>query len=429
MSGRVRRWLTGVAVMLALLAVSLLGVPILRDLQGDGATGVTTSAAPTDAAQVARGAYLARVGHCAGCHTAPGGAPYAGGRGIDTPFGTAYASNLTPDDATGLGRWSAQDFWQALHHGRSRDGRLLNPAFPYPNTTLVRREDADAIYAYLRTLTPVKQPNTGHALRWPYDSQLALAVWRRLYFEPGTFEPRPDQSAEWNRGSYLVNGLGHCAACHGARDALGGPRRDDWSGSTVALQGWFAPSLHRADAAGVQAWPLAEVVALLKTGVSPQAGVQGPMAEVVFGSTQHLSEADVQAMAVYLRSLPVHPSAHPPAQASPVAAEAAQMRLGAQVYREHCARCHGEQGEGALQAYPALAGNRAVLAPEPQNLLRTLLLGGYLPATAGHPRPYGMPPFGPVLSDAELAAVSTFLRQSWGHHAAPVTALQVQRAR
>lgn len=425
MTGRVVRWGAVAAVSLLLLAVVTLAIPILRDLHSRGEVRALASREPANPAQVDRGAYLARVGHCAGCHTAPGGAPYAGGRGIETPFGTVYAANLTPDETTGLGRWSGDDFWQALHHGRSRDGRLLNPAFPYPNTTLVRREDADAIYAYLRTLTPVTRRNTAHALRWPYDSQLALAVWRRLYFQPGTFEPQPGRSAEWNRGSYLVNGLGHCAACHGARDVLGGQRRGDWSGRGLALQGWQAPSLHRPDEAGVQAWPLADVVALLKTGVSPQAGVQGPMAEVVFGSTQHLDEADVQAMAVYLRSLP----AQAPPVASPVVADAAQMRLGAQVYREHCARCHGEQGEGALNAYPALVGNRAVVAPEPQNLLRTLMLGGYLPATAGHPRPYGMPPFGPVLSDAELAAVSTYLRQSWGHRAAPVTALQVQRAR
>lgn len=431
----VRRWAALAVVLLAGVVGVAVVWPILRDLQGnDDRVQAVDPAAPLavpDATQIARGAYLARVGHCAGCHTAPGGAPYAGGRGIETPFGTVYASNLTPDDTTGLGRWSAGDFWRALHHGRSRDGRLLSPAFPYPEFTRVQRDDADAIYAYLRTLTPVERPNLPHALRWPYGSQVALAVWRWRYFQPAqpdALAPQPGQTPAWQRGRYLVQGLGHCASCHAARDAWGGPRQAGDAGQALVLQGWRAPSLHRPDEAGVQAWPMADVVALLKTGVSPQASVQGPMAEVVFGSTQYLAEADAQAMAEYLRSLPV-PTRSTGAAAAPSAAYAAQKRLGERVYRDHCVRCHGEQGEGALNAYPALAGNRAVQAADPQNLLRTLVLGGYPPATAGYPRPYGMPPFGPLLNDAELAAVGTFLRQSWGHQAAAVTALQVQRAR
>ena len=419
------RWLAvGVAALGAAAVVFVW--PVMNDLAAPRALPWASPARAVDAQQVQRGAYLARAGHCAGCHTAPGGAAYAGGRGIDTPFGTVYASNLTPDAVTGLGRWSADDFWQALHHGRSRDGRLLNPVFPYTNTTRVSRDDADALYAYLRSLPPVAQPNRTHALRWPYNTQWALAVWRRLYFRPGVYAVEPAQSVAWNRGAYLVQGLGHCAACHSPRNALGAASAESFEGGLIPAQGWVAPSLHAADAAGVQGWPLADVVALLQTGVSPRASVQGPMAEVVYGSTQYLSQEDVGAMAVYLQSLPVQ-SARSVAPAA--RADAAQWRLGEQRYRDHCARCHGEQGEGAAGAYPALAGNRAVVAADPGNLLRTLLQGGYLPATAGNPRPYGMPPFGPVLTDVELAAVATYLRQAWGHRAAAVTALQVQNAR
>lgn len=420
------RWLAvGLAALVTAAAVTLVW-PVMNDLAAPAVRPSASPALPAPGQQVQRGAYLARAGHCAGCHTAPGGAAYAGGRGIETPFGTVYASNLTPDVATGLGRWSSDDFWQALHHGRSRDGRLLNPVFPYTNTTLVTREDADALYAFLRSLAPVAQPNRTHALRWPYNTQWALAVWRRLYFRPGVYAAEPAQSAAWNRGAYLVRGLGHCAACHSPRNTLGATASEGFEGGLMPGQGWAAPSLHAAESAGVQGWPQADVVALLQTGASPRASVQGPMAEVVYGSTQYLSQADVAAMAVYLRSLPVRPSA----PVVPAArADAVQWRLGEQRYHDHCARCHGDQGEGAAGAYPTLAGNRAVVAADPGNLLRTLLQGGYLPATAGNPRPYGMPPFGPVLNDVELAAVATYLRQAWGHQASAVSALQVQNAR
>ena len=196
-------------------------------------TGTTRSGAGTgtgtDPSLVERGAYLARAGNCQGCHTAQGGAPYAGGRGVPTPFGTVFAPNLTPDASTGLGEWSANDFWRALHHGRARDGRLLYPAFPYPNYTRVTRADADALFAYLHSLSPVTQANTRHALAWPFDQQVALAVWRALYFRAAEVkatggpdaEREPGRSAEWQRGAYLVEGLGHCNACHASRNALG----------------------------------------------------------------------------------------------------------------------------------------------------------------------------------------------------------------
>src|SRR5690606_21931541 len=209
--------------ILLLLFGLLASLVVWLNVRGEAPVQVGRGSAPlaADAALIARGAYLAKAGNCAACHTARGGAEYAGGRAIPTPFGTIHASNLTPDPETGLGDWSADEFWRAMHHGRSKDGRLLYPAFPYPNYTLVTREDADAIYAYLQSLAPVRQRNKAHELGFPYNQQASLAVWRALYFRPGVHEDEPERPAAWNRGKYLVRGLGHCVACHASRNALG----------------------------------------------------------------------------------------------------------------------------------------------------------------------------------------------------------------
>lgn len=381
---------------------------------------------PTDAELVARGAYLARVGNCAGCHTQPGGDAYAGGRGIATPFGRVYSSNLTPDAATGLGHWSADDFWRALHHGRSRDGRLLNPAFPYTSTTHVTRADSDALYAYLRSLPAVNQPAQPHAMRFPFGTQAALAVWRALYFTPGPLVEDPARGADWNRGAYLVHGLGHCTACHTPRDALGGERRGQaLAGGFVAGLRWYAPALDDPAQAGVAHWPVEEAVALLRDGVAPRGAVSGPMAEVVFQSTQYWTEDDLRAMVVYLQALPQRTSPAPQAGVTP----ASVMARGAQVYERRCAQCHGDRGQGEPDAIRPLAGNRAVLLADTTNLLRLVLQGGYLPATACNPRPHGMPPFRQELSDEEVAAVLSFVRNAWGNRASGVGTIDAYRAR
>ncbi len=365
-----------------------------------------------------------------GCHTTQGGAPYAGGRGIDTPFGVVHTSNLTPDAATGIGSWSPAEFWRALHNGRSKDGRLLYPAFPYPNYTQVTRADSDAIYAYLQSLPAVAQANRPHALRFPYNTQAALAGWRALFFTPGTAvqEPASDpaQSLDWNRGAYLVNGLGHCAACHTPRNALGASSEARaFGGGLIPVQNWYAPALNAAAEAGVAQWPLEDVVALLKTGVAPHGSALGPMAEVVFNSTQYLTDADARAMAVYLQALPQQESVAVAAPAAP----AAVLERGAKVYGQQCAQCHGDSGQGKPGAFPALAGNRAVTLADPTNVLRVVLQGGYLPATAGNPRPHGMPPFMQALRDDDVAAVASFVRQSWGNQASGVATIDVYRVR
>lgn len=375
---------------------------------------------------LARGAYLARAGNCAACHTTRGGTPYAGGRGIDTPFGMVNSSNLTPDVRTGIGSWSAAEFWRALHNGRSKDGRLLYPAFPYPSYTTVTRTDSDALYAYLHSLPATAQPAPPHALRWPFNQQAALAVWRALYFSPSSFKPEPAQSAEWNRGAYLVRGLGHCGACHTARNALGATStRLDLAGGLIPVQNWYAPSLTATQEASVHDWPLEDAVRLLQTGVAPQGTVLGPMAEVVQQSTQYLSPPDLTAMATYLKALPQTPPE--PVRAASTAPRTAER--GAKLYDQHCAQCHGMQGQGVAGAYPPLAGNRAVTMASTANLVQVVRNGGFAPATAGNPRPFGMPPFVLVLGDEDIAVLLTHIRASWGNQAPAVTELEVGRLR
>lgn len=424
-SGWRRVWIV-LAVLLLVLAAVGAAVWALN-VRGEAPIQADRPMSPASAEQIARGQYLARAGNCISCHTVQGGTPYAGGRGIATPFGTVYASNLTPDAQTGLGSWSGDHFWRALHHGRSKDGRLLYPAFPYTEYTHVTREDADAIFAFLSSLPPAEQPSQAHTLRWPYSSQWALAGWRALFFRAGGDTTDIHQSAEWNRGAYLVRGLGHCVACHSPRNALGASRlSQDLQGGVIPVQNWYAPALTSSTEAGIAHWPQEDVVALLQAGLSPQASVMGPMAEVVFNSTQHLSTADVQAMAVYLQSLPQEPVR----AVAPVPAPGSQvMQKGAKVYEQQCAQCHGAAGEGLPGAFPALAGNRAVTLAQPVNVVQAVLHGGYLPATAGNPRPFGMPPFSHVLDDAEVAAVVSFVRASWGNGAAPVTAMDIYQHR
>jgi mono/diheme cytochrome c family protein len=418
-------------VLLAVLVLLLVAAVAIVALNLRGEDSLDEASAPAATPELLhRGEYLVRAGNCMGCHTDRGGAPFAGGRGIDTPFGTVYSSNLTPDVATGLGAWSAAHFWRALHNGRSRDGRLLSPAFPYTNYTLVTRADADAIYLYLRSLSPVAKPNRPHAMRFPYGTQAALAVWRALYVKPEAYVAQASQSAAWNRGAYLVRGLGHCNACHGHRNALGATGGTlDLSGGLIPVQNWYAPSLNDPHEAGMSGWSPREIAALLKTGVSERASVLGPMAEVVQGSTQHLHDDDLLAMAEYLRSLPPVT-----ARVARFEGRAPDLQRGAQLYGEHCAGCHGEHGEGAKSEgakviYPALAGNRAVTMSTPANLVRVLMEGGYPPSTGGNPRPFGMPPFAGTLSDDDMAALLSHVRGSWGNAAPAVSAFEVSRYR
>ena len=410
----------GALLLLAIIAVLLLWP---REQLVPSASPAAFAATP---ANIARGAYLARAGDCMACHTVRGGAQYAGGRAMATPFGTLITPNITSDRATGIGAWSADDFWRALHNGKSREGRLLYPAFPYTNYTKVTRADADALYAFLQSVPAVAQPNAPHALHFPYNQQFMLAGWRLLYFKPGEFTPTPSQPAAWNRGAYLVEGLGHCSACHSSRNAFGASA-EGLSGGLIPTIGWYAPSLTSDAEAGLGGWEVPHIVDLLKTGVSPRATVFGPMAEVVERSLQHLSVEDVTSMALYLKSLPATPTEPREALSGPQVEQV--IAQGKPIYEKHCAECHGDDGKGLAPAYPPLAGNRALTMDASVNAIRLVLNGGFAPGTAGNPRPYGMPPFSHKLDDAEVAAVVSYLRASWGNRANPVTPSEVNRYR
>jgi cytochrome c553 len=385
------------------------------------------AAASTPAADaVERGRQLVTLADCRSCHTAAGGKPFAGGRAIPTSFGTFFSPNITPDAGTGIGGWTADDFWHALHDGYSRDGTRLYPVFPYPSYTGINRQDADAMYAYLETLPPVSQPSRPHQLSFPYNHRELLAAWRQLFFRPGAYRPDPARSAEWNRGAYLVRAVAHCDACHEARNALGAVRSGQDSRGGEVL-GWYAPSLTDPLEAGLHGWSLADIVTLLRTGqvgsgsAAPHAAVMGPMAEVVYGSLQYARGEDLQAMAVYLQSLPqAVPHSGRQLFEMQYVATPDMLASGRTLYARSCARCHGDNGEGRPPAAPPLAGNRAVAMSSDTDLIRIVLFGGYPPGTAGNPRPFGMPPYYPSLSNEQVAEVLTYIRASWGNSAPAV---------
>lgn len=389
--------------------------------------------APTDA--IERGRELVVLADCKACHTDRGGAAFAGRHAIPTPFGMFYSPNITPDDETGIGRWTGTDFWRALHNGLGRDGSPLYPAFPYTNYTKISRRDADDIYAYLRTIPPVRQLNRAHELSFPFSQRWLLVAWRALFFRPGVYETNSGRSTEWNRGAYLTQGLVHCSACHEARNALGGIQSKDNPAGGLVLN-WYAPALTSPGEAGLQRWSDADIVRLLKTGQASDhapglhTSALGPMSEVVYESLQHVDESELRAMAVYLKSLP---ETHAPTDLAfsyiTPSRLTGMLADGERIYTDNCARCHGEYGEGRLPAAPPLAGNRAVQMGSANDPIRIVLYGGFPPGTLGNPRPFGMPPFYPTLKNEEIASVLTYVRGSWGNTGRPVSVDDVERNR
>ena len=423
---------------LAFLALLALAATSWLWFSDDGMSGNTSSDSHAPSlAQISRGEYLTRIGNCAHCHTAAGGAAFAGGRAIDTPYGVVYTSNLTPDRERGIGAWNADDFWRALHYGISRDQRLLNPAFPYTSYTRVTRSDADAMFAYLQTQPGATTLNRPSALRWPYNTQWALRIWRKLFFSPvaQADEARTDpvHSAEWHRGAYLVQGLGHCLECHAARNSLGAINSDMGArGGVLANTQWYAPALGNAAEASVASWSQDNIVRFLTSGVGPNGYATGPMAEVVLHGTQYLQPQDAAAMALYLQTPELFArETDAPASAVPASGstDANANANGPKLYQKFCADCHGDQGQGQPGAYPALAGNRAVTMRNTNNLVQVVLNGGFAPATYGNPRPYGMPPFMLQLNDEEIAQVLSHIRSAWGNQASGVSEFDISRLR
>ncbi|WLB85211.1 cytochrome c [Bradyrhizobium elkanii] len=383
-----------------------------------------------DPAVLAKGEYLARAGDCIACHTAREGKTFAGGLPMKTPFGTLYTSNITPDPQTGIGTWTSDQFYQMMHNGRFPDGGLVYPAMPFASYTKVTREDSDAIYAYLRTVPPVRQLNKPHDLTFPFNNRSLILGWRTLFFREGEFKPDPTKSAEWNRGNYLVEGLGHCGMCHTPINALGGSKQSQaFEGGLIPMQNWYAPSLTSNKETGLGDWTIEEIVDYLRKGVSAKGAVYGPMAEVVYNSLQYLNDDDARAMAVYLKGLA---QGGPPEKAStslPSAESSLLLSFGKSIYDRDCASCHGATGQGMPPDYPPLAGNQSIQMVSAVNPIRMVLNGGYPPGTSGNPMPHGMPPFAQKLSDDEVAAVVTYIRTAWGNRGEPVSARQANELR
>jgi mono/diheme cytochrome c family protein len=392
-----------------------------------GRPGVQATTATTQI--INRGEYLARAGDCVACHAAPGGKPFAGGRAMPTPFGDLFVPNITPDDETGIGLWTAADFYRMMHTGISRDGTLLYPAMPFASYTKVTREDSDTIFAYLQSIPPIRQKNRPHELRFPYNQRDLLLGWRALYLKEGEYSVDTTQTVQWNRGAYLVQGLGHCTLCHTAINALGGSSESKaFEGGMIPNQNWYAPSLTSNREAGLGNWSIKDISDLLQTGISHRGTVYGPMAEVVYDSLQYLSDDDAAAMAVYLKALAPSDSPAPIPDSARLVAPAV-MELGRQIYTGQCAACHGAEGKGQPPEYPPLAGNPSIVMASPVNSIRMVLNGGYPPGTAKNPRPHGMPPFAHLLKDDDVAAVLTYVRVAWGNTGTPVTPAQANELR
>ena len=388
------------------------------DLQG-------TSLDPQNFVQIERGRYLTIAGDCASCHTVPGsGQPFAGGRPIETPFGIVVGANITPDRETGIGAWSDELFLSALREGRGHGGTLLYPAMPYPYYTKVTERDALAIRAYLNTVQPVHNAVASNKLPFPFDVREEMKIWNELYFKSGEFKPDGTKSADWNRGAYLVEGLGHCGACHTPKTALGG---DDLKRAFqgYALQGWFAPNITNDNESGIGGWSVADIASYLKAGHNAVTAATGIMAEEISLSSSQMTDADLKAIATYLKNLPGQGTS----ALAALSASDPTMVAGGAIYADECSACHGADGKGVPFLFPSLAGSPNVRSANPTSLVRILLEGARSIATAGEPTGPGMPWFAWKLNDAEIAAVLTYVRNSWGAAGPAVTEEQVKSER
>lgn len=377
-----------------------------------------------DFGRIERGRYLTIAGDCAGCHTDAGAAAFAGGLPIETPFGIVVATNITPDRETGIGAWTDDEFVRALTRGIRRDGAYLYPAMPYPYFTKVTLDDALAIRAYLSTVTPAKNAVKADQLPFPLKIRTDMAAWNKLYFTPGAYQTVAGKSAEWNRGAYLVEGLMHCGACHTAKNIAGADEASARLQGGV-LQGWFAPDITDAARHGLAAWSVDDIVTYLKTGHNTFAAASGPMADEVSNSSSKMTEADLRAVAVYLKDQPGASEQAP----APLAASEPAIKSGAAIYRDECSACHTPGGSGIPGLFPRLAGSPAVQSDDPTSLIHVVMDGARSAATDAAPTGPAMPAFGWALADQDMAAVLTYIRNSWGNAASAVTAAAVGKQR
>jgi len=375
-----------------------------------------------NAAQLRLGQYLVAAGDCMSCHLREGGAPLAGGLGLETPFGMIYSANITSDRSTGIGAWTPDQFYRAMHDGIDDEGHNLYPAFPYPSFRLASRADDDAILAYLKTTPPIDYTPPKNDLPFPLNFRSVVKVWNLLFLSSKSFQGDDSQSPEWNRGAYLVNGLGHCGGCHTPKNFLGADKnKQDLHGALLGT--WVAPDLTSNPRTGLGEWSVDDVAEYLANGRNAHAGAAGEMAEVITYSTALMSDADRHAMAVYIKSQA------PTADGSATGADAGAMLRGAAIYSDACASCHLDDGVGQARFFPPLGHNAMLQQTDATGLVHLILAGGRIGTSPSRPSPLTMPSFAWKLTDEEIADVSTFIRNSWGNQAPALSARDVQRLR
>jgi mono/diheme cytochrome c family protein len=426
-----RRLLWGISgLLLLLVAISLCswfwvraGDPLPSD-PPPGLLPILTNPIPDgpNAALVRRGRYLAIAGDCASCHTRRGGQPFEGGLGLQTPFGVIYTPNLTGDRLTGMGKWTPDEFYRALHQGVGRKGSRLYPALPYTHFTIVSRADSDAILAFLKTVPGVRYSRPASRLLFPVNLRASLVGWDALAFTPHAFRPDPAMSRGWNRGAYLVEGLGHCGACHTPRNFLGA-ELESRAYQGARIDNDVAPDLTANARTGLRAWSEAEIAEYLRTGRNSHANASGPMAEVVTYSTSLMSNDDLRAIATYLKALPASPTRR---SAAP---EPSAMRAGSAIFSDACTACHLPGGKGQPRLIPPLPGSAVTQQQDPAAVIRLILAGGRTAPTLSRPGFPAMPSFAWKLTDQEVADVATYVRNAWGNNAPPVDARSVAALR
>ena len=375
-----------------------------------------------NAQQLRRGQALTIAGDCMSCHLRDGGQPFAGGLGLNTPFGVIYSANITSDLQSGIGAWTSDQFYRAMHDGIGGHGENLYPAFPYPWFSRVSHTDDDAILAYLKTTPAVSYVQPANRLPFPLNIRFLVKGWNLLFFRPHDFQADPGQSAEWNHGADLVGGLGHCGGCHTPKNFLGA----DKSGRELqggVLDNWVAPDLTANVRTGLGTWSVDDITEYLRTGRNQRAGAGGSMAEVVSYSTSLMTDQDRHSIAIYLKSQGASPAG------PPRPADTAAMRRGAAIYSDACASCHLENGVGQPRFFPPLGHDAMLQQADPTGLEHLILAGGRVGPTSSRPSPLTMPSFAWKLTDGEVADVSTYVRNSWGNQASPVSADRVARMR
>jgi mono/diheme cytochrome c family protein len=431
MSRKLTLLFTAGAAVLGLAGLGVAGLALSQSRMIASAPGSLTppqlltqpvSATLPNAAQIERGRYLVVAGDCVSCHTRENGQTLAGGLGMNTPFGVIYTPNLTSDANTGIGNWTPDQFYRAMHTGIDDQGKPLYPAFPYVYFTHISRADSDATLAYLKTVPAVSYTPPANRLPFPLNIRFMVRGWNLLFFKPADFVADSSKSAEWNRGAYLVNGPGHCAQCHTPTNVLGANKTNKpfYGGN---LDNWVAPDLTENARTGLGGWSSADIVEYLKTGRNGRAQASGPMAEVVSYSTSLMTDADLRAVAAYMKDQPASPAA------AMTAPDPAAMKRGAAIYSDACASCHLEQGVGQPRYFPPMAGDAVAQQADPGGLEHLILAGARTGPSPTRPSPLSMPSFAWKLSDEEIADVSTYVRNSWGNRADPVSTAQVSKMR